>query len=133
MQNWPYFVRFLRYHYEVNIQTLLQGLLTFLNGTIIPFFMALAFLVFIWNTVRYFIIGGANEDDQEKARSLATWGIMAFVIMVSLLGIVKLLVSGLGFGSPAPITPDYMQSKNTNFPDNDSGPGSNIFPSGLGE
>ncbi|MFA6270986.1 MAG: hypothetical protein WC657_07315 [Candidatus Paceibacterota bacterium] len=95
----------------MNIQTLLGKILTFLNGTIIPFLMAIAFLVFIWNVVRFFIIGGGNEEEQEKAKSLATWGIMAFVIIVSLWGIVKMLVDGFGFGSPRPITPDYMCSK----------------------
>jgi len=93
----------------MNIQTFLTNILIFLNKSVIPFLLALAFVVFLWNVVRYFIIGGSNEDSQEKARSLATWGIMAFVIIVSLWGIVNLLVTGFGLGGPAPITPDYMQ------------------------
>lgn len=117
----------------MDIQTLLGNILTFLNGVIVPFLMAVAFFVFLWNATRYFIIGGANEDDQEKARSLATWGIMAFVVITSLWGIVNLLVVGLGWNKESPVTPDYLQSKNRNFPDNDSGPGSAPFPSGLGE
>ena len=95
----------------MNIQTFLVNILTFLNGTIVPFIIALAFVIFLWNAVRYFIIGGSNEDDQEKARSLATWSIGAFVIIVSLWGIVNLLVSSFGFGNSRAIIPDYMCDK----------------------
>ena len=94
----------------MNIQTLLIGLLNFLNETIVPFLLAIAFLVFIWNATRYFIIGGSSSEEQEKARSLALWGITAFVVMVSMWGIVNILVSGLGLNDN-PIIPDYMCEK----------------------
>ena len=93
------------------LQTLLLGILSFLNGTVVPFLLAIAFLVFIWNVFRYFIVGGENEESQGQARSLALWGIGAFVIIVSIWGIVNLLVSGFGFGRTGAITPDYMCDK----------------------
>ena len=92
----------------MNIQTLLTGILTFLNDVIVPFLLALAGLVFLWNAFRYFIIGGSNEEDQTRAKSLALWGITAFVIMISLWGIVNLLVAGLGFGGYSSLLPDYV-------------------------
>ncbi len=95
----------------MNIQTLLLNLLKFLNETIVPFLIALAFLIFLWNAVRYFIIGGSNEENQVKARSLATWSIGAFVIILSLWGIVNMLVVGLGFNNSRSIIPDYMCDK----------------------
>ncbi len=94
----------------MNIQTFLGNILIFLNKTLVPFLIGIAFLIFLWNVVRYFIIGGSNEDDQEKARSLATWGIAAFVVMVSFWGIVNLVASGFGL-TGQPLTPDYMDSK----------------------
>ncbi len=94
----------------MNIQTLLTEILKFLNGTIVPFLLGIAFLVFIWNVARYFIIGGANEESQEKARSLALWGIATFVIIVSLWGIVNLFTKTIP-RSNSPITPDYMESR----------------------
>jgi hypothetical protein len=94
----------------MNVQTFLLNILKFLNEVIVPFLIAIAFLVFIWNIVRYFIIGGANEDDQKKAKSLAFWGISAFVVILSFWGIVNLFVYGLGFGNRA-IIPDYMCQK----------------------
>ncbi len=94
-----------------NIQSVLTNFLSFLNETIIPFLFAFAFLIFIWNAARYFIIGGANPDDQEKARGLAMWGVAAFVIIISLWGIVNLVVAGFGLGDKTPPTPDYIQQK----------------------
>jgi len=94
----------------MDLQTLLSNFLKFLDTTVVPFLIAIAFLVFVWNIARYFIIGGANEESQEKARSLAIWGIAAFVIMISLWGIVNLFVNGLNLKND-PITPDYMKMK----------------------
>ena len=105
----------------MNIQTFLININEFLNTTIVPFLLSVAFLVFIWNVTRYFIIGGSNSDAQEKARSLALWGIIAFVVILSLWGIVNLLVSGFGLGNRGQVTPDYMESKGvqgTSFQEN---------------
>ena len=95
----------------MDIQTFLVSITKFLNSTIIPFLMAVAFLVFIWNITRYFIFKGANEKEHENARSLAIYGITAFVIIVGFWGIVNFFVGGFGFGGQGIITPDYMQKK----------------------
>ncbi len=95
----------------MNIQTLLGGILNFLSSTIIPFLLAIAGLVFFWNIARFFIIGGDNTESQEKARSHALWGIIAFVIILSLWGIVNMFVNGFGFDRNGAITPDYICDK----------------------
>lgn len=92
----------------MDLQTLLAGFLDFINSTVIPFILAIAFVVFIWNVVRYFIIESHSEDGREKARSLATWGIVAFVFILSIWGIVNILVDGFGFDRSEGITPDYI-------------------------
>jgi|GEM_PF-1625336 len=109
----------------MNIQTLLININEFLNTTIVPFLLSVAFLVFIWNVTRYFIIGGSNSDAQEKARSLALWGITAFVVILSLWGIVNLLVAGFGLGNRGAVIPDYMERKgvqDSSFPRAPSAP-----------
>ena len=93
----------------MSIQTFLTNIISFLNNTIIPLIIAIAFLFFIWNMARYFIIGGASEDNREKAKRNAFYGILAFVIIVSIWGIVNLLVVGLGFDRETPLLPDYMK------------------------
>ena len=92
----------------MDLQTFLSNIITFLNETIVPFILAGAFLMFLWNITRYFIIGGANEKEHENAKSLALWGIMAFVIILSLWGIVNMFVNGFEFGGGPVVTPDYM-------------------------
>ncbi len=96
----------------MNLQTFLTNIALFLDQTIMPFLIALGGLFFLWNAARYFIIGGANPDDQQKARTLALWGILAFVFITSIWGIVKMMVGGLNLGNTEqPITPDYIDQR----------------------
>ena len=100
----------------MSIQTLLANIISFLNSTVIPFIIAVAFLVFLWNMAQYFIIGGASEENRTKARRNALYGIAAFVVIVSIWGIVNLLVNGFGFDRRTYITPDYIKGTDTNDP-----------------
>lgn len=92
----------------MDIQTFLAATYTFIDEAVIPFLLTIAFLVFIWNIVQYFIIGGSNEESQGKARSHALWGIAAFVLILSFWGIINLFSSSLGFNTINSIIPDYM-------------------------
>ncbi len=94
----------------MNLQAFFTNLGTFLNSNIIPFLLALAFVVFLWNIVRYFIIEGANEREHEKARSTALYGILAFVLILSLAGIINLFIDSFGVRGGQPIQPDYLRS-----------------------
>ncbi|MCA9354542.1 MAG: hypothetical protein KC877_03425 [Candidatus Kaiserbacteria bacterium] len=67
----------------------------------IPFFLALAFILFAFNAVRYFIIESANQEGREKARSLALYGILAFVMILILWGAVNFIAKAI-FGNSAP-------------------------------
>ncbi len=93
-----------------SIQGILTGSIVFINSTVVPLLFALAFLFFLVNITRYFIIGGGNEEGRKKARLLALWGIIAFVVMVSIWGIVSLFLSTFGsYGKrTAPICPDSL-------------------------
>lgn len=71
----------------------LQGIVTFINSFVIPFIFAIAFIVFIWGIFMYFIAGGANEEQRDKGKQLVFWGIIGFVVMMTMWGIVNLLVA----------------------------------------
>jgi predicted PurR-regulated permease PerM len=101
----------------MNIQSYLISFAEFLSDVFLPFLIALAGFMFLWNVFRYFILGGANEESQRKAKTLALWGIGAFVLVLSLWGIVNLIVGGLNLGN-TPITPDYLQAKGQSWGDN---------------
>ena len=110
----------------MNIQAFLTNTITFLNDKVIPLLIAIAFLAFVWNAVQYFIIQGDSEEGQTKAKSLTLWSILAFVIIVSLWGIVNMIVGDLGFGRTMKITPDYIDSKSDYVSPDDWGTGSNL-------
>jgi succinate dehydrogenase/fumarate reductase cytochrome b subunit len=92
----------------MGIVEFIQNILYFINAYVVPFILALAFLIFVFNAARYFIIQGAQEEARTKAKSLALWGVLAFVFILSIWGIVNMLVLGLGFNRSQHIVPDYM-------------------------
>lgn len=83
----------------------LSSIIGFINVYLVPFLFAVAFIVFIWGVFQYFIAGGANEEQREKGKQLVMWGIIAFVIMVSLWGLVNLITNTLNFGDEGKTPP----------------------------
>ena len=77
------------------INTFIGRITTFINNTLIPLVFAIALIVFIWGMFRFFIHKGA--EDREQGKQLAIWSVVAFVLMVSIWGIVNLIANGLGF------------------------------------
>lgn len=105
------------------IQDLLIGILFFINFSVLPFLMGLAFLFFIWNMARYFIIQSESDKGHEKAKRNALYGILGFVVIASIWGVVNILTYGLGFSQDR-IRPDYFYIA----PDRSQYPG-DVFPS----
>jgi hypothetical protein len=100
----------------MDLQTILSALVGFVGTKLVSFLMGIAFVVFIWNVFRYFIMGGANEEARTQAKSLAIWGILAFVFIASLWGIVNFIRGNFGIGDYAPTAPDYMQERRYGAP-----------------
>lgn len=107
----------------MDIQTLIKTLTTFLNEKIVPLIFILAFVFFIINVIRFFILGAGDKDARESAKRLALYGITALFIMTAIWGIVRLFSSILGVGiGTTPITPDYVQKNGgTNSGGNSNG------------
>jgi len=85
----------------------LASIVGFINDYLIPFIWAIAFVAFIWGVFQYFIAGGANEEQRDKGKQLIFWGVIGFVVMICLWGIVNLFVNTLDFGgenTPEPPT-----------------------------
>ena len=93
------------YDVGMSLQAFLIGTILFVNTAVIPLILAIAFVVFLWNIARYFIL--KPDDKREEARRTALWGILAFVVIVSIWGVVNLLVTDLGFSQEAAPCPDY--------------------------
>lgn len=95
---------------EGSLQGLIAGIGGFINEVLIPFILGLAFLVFAVNAIRFFVIGGNNTEGQENARNLALYGVGAFVMILSLWGLVNLLANGIGLNEGPCINGDTIQS-----------------------
>lgn len=77
-----------------SLKELTEDLVGFANNSIVPLIYALAFLVFMIGMVRYFFLE-QGEEGREKGKQLMLWGIIGFVVMFSVWGIVRLLMTAL--------------------------------------
>ena len=85
-----------------------DGIINVINGILVPVLMAVAFIVFLWGIYKYFILGAANESEKGDGRKFAMWGIIGFVIIVSLWGLVNLVMGTLGLSAgTAPPPPTF--------------------------
>jgi succinate dehydrogenase/fumarate reductase cytochrome b subunit len=104
---------FLVFPMVIHAQTAQQFVINFttvLNTLIIPSLMALAFLFFVINAVRFFVIGSTSEEGRDKAKALAIYGISAFVLIITFWGIINLLTSSIGLDGTAQTVNDYCPS-----------------------
>ncbi len=90
--------------------TYITATISFFNGYVIPFIIALAFLIFIWGIARFFIFNGGSDEARENGKRLAFWGIIAFILIVSIWGLVNALATGFGVAGGTTICPDYMKN-----------------------
>lgn len=72
----------------------LVGELLGIINILIPFIFALAFIVFLWGITRAWILGGGDTEGVENGKKIALAGIIGFVVMASLWGLVAFLRSG---------------------------------------
>ncbi len=74
-------------------------------------FWALATMLFVWGVVKF--IKNANDTaEHEKGKQLIVWGIIAFVVLVSLWGIVEIVLSDtLGINSGGEL--QYIDKNNS--------------------
>ncbi len=77
------------------VTSFMDNIVKFINGTLVPFIFALAFLTFLWGVANFFIIGRDAEQAKEKGKEYMLWGIGGFVVMVSVWGIVNLISGGI--------------------------------------
>ena len=49
----------------------MSNVLDFITTIILPFILAIGFLVFVWGIFKYFILGGANDEAKESGRKIS--------------------------------------------------------------
>lgn len=88
----------------------MTNVLDFINSVVIPFILAIGFLVFIWGIFQYFIVGGANEEAKENGKSLIMYAIGGFVVILAFWGIVNIISNGIGLEDTLDSTPEVPTS-----------------------
>ncbi len=73
---------------------LTNDLVDFVNKSVVPLIYAIAFLMFVIGIVRFFFLGG--DEGREKGKAFMIWGVIGFVVMFSVWGIVNLLLTTFG-------------------------------------
>ncbi len=68
-----------------------NSIVSIINDYLVPVLIAVAFIVFLWGIFKYFILGASNESDKGEGRKFAMWGVIGFVIILSLWGIVNIV------------------------------------------
>lgn len=89
------------------LQDFIKNFVAFLNGTIVPFMLGIAFLIFVINVVRFFVIHSDSEDGQKGAKALALYSVFAFVFIIVFWGVVNVLTYSFGLTTGGPPTADY--------------------------
>jgi len=94
-----------------DVQGVVGGIIGFINGSLIQLAFAIALILFIWGLVQAFIIGGANEEKRNEGKQLIMWGIIAFFVMVSIWGLVKILTGTFGFTGSESVSPPQIKTE----------------------
>ena len=92
-----------------SLQEFIIAATQFIGNILVPFLFSIALLVFLYNVVRFFILGADQQPEREKAKQLALYGILGFVLLVSLWGIVNMFVQGFGLNNDTSLEPDYIK------------------------
>jgi Type IV secretion system pilin len=77
------------------------GVIGLINLVLVPVIFALAFLVFIWGVIKYFIIHGGEETKRVEGRQFVLWGLIGIVVLFSVWAFVNILLSTLGISPRA--------------------------------
>ena len=83
---------------------LAEKILYLINNVFVPLIFAIAFLVFIYGVARAYILSTGDQDEIQKGHQLILWGIIGFVVMLSLWGLVNVVATSFGltgFGAPS--------------------------------
>jgi hypothetical protein len=86
-----------------SIGCIASTILYLINAVLVPVIFAIAFLVFLYGVFRTYIWSSGDETAVAQGHKLILWGLIGFVVMISLWGIVNVVANtfGLwGYGAP---------------------------------
>ena len=77
-----------------------------INFVLVPLLFAVAFIVFLYGVFRKYVWSRGDSEQIKEGHHLILWGVVGFVVMISLWGIVNVVANTFGLaGYSAPPTP----------------------------
>lgn len=76
-----------------------------INSVLVPLIFALAFIVFLWGVYKAYILSHGEAAEVSEGHKLILWGVIGFVVMVSLWGMVNVVANTFnltGINAPTP-------------------------------
>lgn len=91
-----------------------QTILYTINNVLVPVLFAIAFIVFLYGIAKAYIFSGGDPAKVSEGHKLLLWGIIAFVVMISVWGLVNVVANTFGLaGYYAPPTPSSISPYGT--------------------
>ncbi len=88
-----------------NISDVGSKIINIINNVLVPVLFSIAFIVFIWGAFQTFIFGAQDAEVKDKGKNLMLWGLIGFVVMLSVWGLVNILknTADIGNNSAGPL------------------------------
>jgi len=83
----------------IYIQGYASSITGIINSILVPVLISIAFLVFLYGVYKYFIKGADNDTERATGRTFTLYGIIGFVILFSVWGIVNIFMGTLSIGA----------------------------------
>lgn len=91
-----------------------QNILYIINNVLVPVLFAVAFIVFLYGIARAYIFSYGETEKVSEGHKLILWGLVAFVVMISVWGLVNVVANTFGLaGYFAPPTPTSVSPYGT--------------------
>ena len=85
-----------------------SNILYIINNILVPVIFAIAFIVFLYGVASKYIFSHGDAEKVAEGHRLILWGLIGFVVMVSLWGLVNVVANTFGLaGAYTPPTPIY--------------------------
>ena len=93
------------------ITTIGINIIILINKVLVPLVFAISFIVFLYGIATKYILSGGDEGKIKEGHTLILWGIIGFVVMVSLWGLVNIVTNTFNLNSILTSPPSPPQSQ----------------------
>ena len=80
------------------------GIISIINSLLVPLLFAIAFIVFLYGVAKTYILSRGESKEVEEGHKLILWGIIGFVVMISVWALVNLVSSTFRLSNSGAIT-----------------------------